>query len=363
MISKKVITAALLATALLMAACGSNADKAIIVSAETGERQAEAAPAGQNGGQAERLGEIEPLDVEAEYRTVGSFFAKEEITISTKVGGTLLKINVDTGDQVGPKTVIGQIDEEDFQLAVRNAEAQLAVAQANLNNARNEFARKKQLFEEEAITQSTFDLVKTNLELAEAQIESARVAVELAEKAKRDTKIVAGTTGIVSNRMVSAGEFLDKGQPLVVISQVKPIEMHLSVPERLAPDICEGDVVRARLAAFPGRYFVGEVTLVSPTIDAATRTVPIEADFPNKEGVLKPGYFAESTIILCNARQHFLVVADALFEIEGGHEVQVKTEDGYRPVPVIYIETRGTRILIACEFEGDLSGGEQVLLK
>ena len=364
MISNRVITAALLATAMLLAGCsGSNGDKATIVSAETAERQAEAAPTAQNGTQGERLGEVEPLDVEAEYRTVGSFFAKEEITISTKVGGTLLKINVDTGDTVGPNTVIGQIDQEDFKLAVRNAEAQLAVTQASLNNARSEHARKKQLFEEEAITQSAFDLVKTNLELAEAQTESAKVAVELAEKALRDTKILAGTTGIVSSRMVSAHEFLEKGQAMIVISQVKPIEMHLSVPERLAPDICKGDPVRARLAAFPGRNFVGEVTLVSPTVDPATRTVPIEADFANLENILKPGYFAETTITLCSARQHFLVVAEALFETEEGHEVHVKTEDGYRPVPVIYIEARGTRILIACEFEGDLNGGEQVLLK
>jgi membrane fusion protein (multidrug efflux system) len=237
------------------------------------------------------------------------------------------------------------------------------VAEASLNNARSEYNRKKMLFDDGAITQSAFDLVKTQLELAEAQLESAKVAVEMADKALRDTEVRAGVKGVVSARIASAGEFLAPGGDLIVISVVKPIKMKFSVPERLATEICEGDAVDARISAFPGRVFRGEVTLVSPTIDPATRTVPIEAQFSNDDGVLKPGFFAESTINLCSEKRFFVVPQTALFQVDSGYEVHLKTDDGFRALPVMLIETQGNNSMIACENEGDLQGGEQALLK
>lgn len=359
------VTLPIVASALLiaLAACGGGPEKTSIAQDPAGDSSAPAVEENTTVAGQREPAVVQALERTGKYEAIGSFVAKDEITISTRVGGTLKQIMVDTGDRINTKTVIAQIDTEDFLLRVRNAEAQLAVAEASLNNARSEFERKKQLFEEEAITQSAFDLVKTQLELAEAQAESARVAVEIAEKALRDTTVKAGVKGVVSARLVSAGEYLKVGAALVVVSVVKPIEMHFSVPERLASSICEGDSVTARLAAYPGRKFTGEVILVSPTVDPATRTVPIKAEFANEDGALKPGFFADCTVTLCSDTAHFLVPEDALFETDGGYELHVKTDDGFVPVPVVKVESRGTLAKIACEIEGSLSGGEQVLLK
>jgi RND family efflux transporter MFP subunit len=300
---------------------------------------------------------------ESTYKAIGGFYAKEEVTISNTVAGTLLSIAVDTGDPVGPKTTVAQFDTVDFDLALRGAKAQLAVAEANLNNARNEYRRKKQLLEEEAITQSTFELVETQLELAEAQIESAEVAVDVAAASLGKTTVLAGVRGVVSTRLASAGEYLKSGTAMVVVSVLKPIELRFSVPERLAALICEGDRVTARLAAYPGREFTGVITLVSPTADPATRTIPIEALFDNGDGALKPGYFADCRVTLCGRSTHFIVPQEALFEGEDGFEVRVQTDDGLRAVPVAVVESQGSNRKIACLDEGALQGGEQVLLK
>ncbi len=353
-----------LALLALLAACsGGGTDKVSLNSKAEAESTATADPVSAGDAVGSRLAIVREVQTNGEHKAIGSFFAKEQVTISPKVGGTLLQINVDVGDPVNERTLIAQVDPEDYQLGLRNAKAQLAVAEANLNNARSEFNRKKILFDDGAITQSTFDLFKTQLELAEAQLESAKVAVAMAEKSLRDTEVHAGIKGIVSGRMASAGEFLGAGKALVEISIVKPIKMKFSVPERLATEICEGDVASARLAAFPGRIFKGDVTLVSPTIDPATRTVPIEAEFVNQDGVLKPGFFADCTITLCSDKRFFVVPQDAMFEMNGGYELHVKTDEGFRPVSVILIETQGNNSEVACENEGDLTGGEQVLLK
>jgi len=359
------VTLPIAASALLvaLAACGGGPEKTSLAQDPAGDSSTPAVEESTTVADQMDLAVVQALERTGKYEAIGSFVAKDEITISTKVGGTLRKIMVDTGDLVDSKTIIAQIDKEDFVLRVRNAEAQLAVSEASLDNARNEFERKKQLFEEEAITQSAFDLVKTQLELAEAQAESARVAVEIAEKALRDTTVKARVKGVVSARLASAGEYLKAGAALVVVSVVKPIEMRFSVPERLASSVCEGDAVTARLAAYPGRTFTGEVILVSPTVDPATRTVLIKAEFGNEDGALKPGFFADCTVTLCSDTAYFLVPEGALFETDRGHELHVKTDDGFAPVPVVKVESRGTLAKIACEFDGTLSGGEQVLLK
>ncbi len=364
MIRKIVALAPGLALLALLAACGG--DGADVVSLDS-EVEAQSTPAGEQASSSEtgmsRLAVVREVQASGEHKAIGSFQAKELVAISAKVGGTLLQMNVDVGDIVSERTLIAQVDPEDYELGRRNAKAQLAVAEANLNNARSEHNRKKILFDDGAITQSAFDLIKTQLELAEAQLESAKVAVAIADKALRDTEVRAGVKGVVSRRMYSAGEFAGSGKALVEISIVKPIKMIFSVPERLATEICEGDIVSARLAAFPGRIFKGDVTLVSPTIDPTTRTVPIEAEFVNQDGVLKPGFFADCAVVLCTDKHFFVVPQEAMFEINGGYELHVKADDGFRAVPVILIETQGSNSEIACENEGDLVGGEQVLLK
>jgi membrane fusion protein (multidrug efflux system) len=347
----------------MLAACGGGSQTVTLDSgAKADTKPADNQPATDETGVG-NLAVVREVQTNGEHKAIGSFFAKETVTISAKVGGTLLKMNVDVGDPVSERTLIAQVDQEDYQLGLRNAKAQLAVAQASLNNARGEYNRKKILFDDGAITQSTFDLVKTQLELAEAQLDSAKVAVEMADKSLRDTEVRAGVKGIISERTASAGEFVGPGAELVVVSVVKPIKMKFSVPERLATEICEGDMVNARLAAFPGRIFQGEVKLVSPTIDPATRTVPIEAEFTNEDGALKPGFFADSTITLCSNKQFYLVPQTALFGADSGYEVHVKTSDSFKAVPVILVEVQGNNSLIACENEGDLQSGEQVMLK
>jgi len=195
--------------------------------------------------------------------------------------------------------------------------------------------------------------------MAEAQVRSAEAAVAIAAEALEDTDVVAPLAGVISARPASAGEFVGAGDPLVVISVVNPIVLRFSVPERLAAEIAEGDEVNARLAAYPGRVFSGEVTLVSPTVDRQTRTVPIEAEFDNGDGMLRPGFFAESVVRLSGGQPTFLVPNGALFSTNGGLYLRVLEADRVRDVAVALVEQRGSSSLIT----GPLQGGERVELQ
>lgn len=302
---------------------------------------------------------VQSAETAASYRAVGSFTAKEETTISTKLGGTLVSVPLDEGDRVTPQSLIARIDREDFELGLKNAEAQLAVAEATVNNARSEFQRKKQLFDDGAITASLFDQFKTNLELAEAQKRSAIVAVDMAKKQLRDTDVHAGISGVIVKRHVSLGEFVDGGQALVVVQKIDPIKLVFSVPQRMAADIRRGTAVTASISSYPGVSFAGTVTLISPTVDVATRTVPIEAEFANSDGRIKPGFFAECTVGLVKNNPLFIVPNNALYSTENGLEVKVERDGAVVTVPVSLVQRTGGSSTVA----GELREGETLVLQ
>lgn len=307
----------------------------------------------------EQLGTARLESNNGEYLGVGSFVAEEDVTISTKVAGTLLSVPKDTGDMVGPDTLVALLDKENFQLALENARAQFEIAEASLKNARSEFDRKKQLFDEGAIPVSIFDQFRTKLELAEAQKKGAIVAVNIAEKALRDTEVRSGVAGVVSRRFVAAGEYIDRGKPIIVVSKLNPIKLVFSVPGRLASRIKEGTPVSARVEAYPGRTFSGEVSLVSPTADPVTRTIQIEAMFDNSRGMIMPGFFSECTVNLEHQTNIFLVPNSALFSTEDGLVVRVRTDDGFSEVPVYLVQ----RLEGSSRVSGDLKGGEKLELQ
>lgn len=293
------------------------------------------------------------------YQGVGSFVAFKEITVSPKVGGTIVEMAKDEGDRVTPKTVVARIDDEEFELALKNARAQLAVAQANLNNAKSEYNRKKNLFDDGAIPESQFDQFKTGLELAEAQMDAAKVAVEMAEKALRDSVTYSGVTGIVSGQIMEKGEFIGSGDPMIVINIVDPIKLSFSVPQHLAAEVADGAAVHATLSAYPGRTFKGVVSLVSPVIDAHTRTVKVEASFDNADGLIKPGFFAECTVDLQGANRIFLVPNNALYSNENGLEVHVMRDGVVETINVNLIKRNGSMSRVT----GNLNDGEKLELQ
>lgn len=321
---------------------------------------AENSPAADTGDDAvEQVGTVRLESNNGEYHGVGSFEAEEDVTISTKVAGTLLSVPKDTGDMVKPDTLVAQLDKESYQLALENAQAQSEIAEASLKNARSEFDRKKQLFDDGAIPASVFDQFRTKLELAEAQKKGALVAINIAEKALRDTEVRSGVSGVVSRRFVAAGEYIDRGKPVIVVSELNPIKLVFSVPERFSSQIREGAEVTGRIQAFPGRSFSGKVSLVSPTVDPATRTILIESLFDNSQGLIKPGFFAECTVSLERKSDIFIVPNNALFSTEAGLVVHVKTDDGVTEVPVYLVQ----RLEGTSKVSGDLKDGQQLELQ
>ena len=347
--------------ALLLAGCGADGAKVTLADEPSNDPPvqtvAETEEPSATTDYAESHAVVNEVENSRFYHGVGSFEAYEQVSVSAKVGGTIISLPHDEGESVSADTIIARIDPEDFQLGLKNAKAQLGVAEANLSNARSEYQRKKKLYEDGAIPESQFDQFKTGLELAEAQMQSAQVAVEIAQKALRDTVRKAGVRGVISKRFMEVGEYIASGDPLLEVSVLNPIKLLFSVPQRLAAEIAEGARVEATVSAYPGRSFTGMVTLVSPTLDARSRTVLVEAEFDNSDQLIKPGFFAECDVEISRQVKVFVVPEEALFEVNGNFEVRVRRNESVENVPVRLIgRTDGT-----CEVTGELQVGDMVL--
>src|SRR5438067_929345 len=176
-----------------------------------------------------------------------------------------------------------------------NAVPEVQNAKAGAELAQAEFARIKSLLDQRVVSQSEYDQRRTQAEAARQQYEAAkngaaqqyqmlqaaRARVALARKAVADTVVRAPFNGIVAQRLVAAGDYVNKGMKIAVVVRVNPLRVQLTVPEQFISAIAVGQPVAFEVDAYPGRQFQGTMKFVSPALQADQRALTIEALVPN----------------------------------------------------------------------------------
>jgi membrane fusion protein, multidrug efflux system len=260
--------------------------------------------------------------------SIGTLNPFEEVTVSAEVEGVLRSVKVEEGAQVSKGMILAAIDDSDYGLEVKRAEAALRQAEATLENTKLEHKRKDALFKEELATKQQYDDVVTRLSLAEAEVERARASLSLARLKLGKTKITSPLACVVKEKRVSAGDFVKNGTPLFVIIQPNPIKLRFTVPEKDVGRLKINQEVILKVDGFPGSEFKGKVNIVFPHVEEKTRTLQVEALVPNNSGILKPGLFAKVTLYTAGEKDTIVVpVTSLLYEAE---KVKVFVVDGDR---------------------------------
>jgi len=236
----------------------------------------------------------------------------DEVTLSAEVSGALKTLSVDVGDKVSKGMTVASIDDTDYRLEVVRAEAALRQAEANLANTRIEFQRKETLRKEELVPAQQFDDVSTRLELSEAEVQRAKATLALAKQRLSKTALHAPISGSVSEKTVSAGDYVREGTALLRLIRTNPLKLVLSVTGADAGRLRTKQEVVFTVDAYPGRQFTGKISAIHPGLEETTRTLKAEALVPNPDGVLKPGLFADSVIYTGRPKDAVLIPATAL---------------------------------------------------
>jgi len=272
--------------------------------------------------------------------TTGTLKADEEVLVSSEVDGIVKTIEVEEGDAVAPGTLLAQINDIDYVLDERRADAALKQAQANLANVRAEFQRKESLYKEELITRQQFDDISTRVTLAEADLAKAKAFWDTSRERLSRTKIYSPLLGMVKEKRVSAGDFVRTSIPLFQIIKVDPLKLNFTVSEKVIAVLKTGQDVLFTVESFPDKKFKGKVNLLYPNVEERTRTLQAEAIVPNANRLLKPGSFVRATIYTGAPREAVVAPLTALmydnssislFVVEGdvAHQRIVKTGNKY----------------------------------
>ena len=292
---------------LPLVACGSF----FVAGCQSGEpevAEAEAAkPAGQQDGQPAQA--VPPRltvqvatptkrTVQRTGRGQGALFAHEKVVLSNKQAGYVSTVHVDFGDRVTRGQTLAQMEREELSLQVDLAESAVKQAQAMHIRAKAENERMQQLFAEQIIPPQRRDVAEAEYKVADAQVEIAKKSLSLAKKRLRDTRIVSPVDGFVQERFANQGEYKTAASKLFEVVVVNPLKLRAPVPERFAAVAQIGMPLRVEVEALPGEVFEGKLSRLAAQVDHRTRTLLIEAEIPNADKKLRPGYFAHITGVL-----------------------------------------------------------------
>jgi membrane fusion protein (multidrug efflux system) len=281
------------------------------------------------------------------FEYVGQTAGSREVEVRARVTGILLKRNFEEGGRVKQGQSLFTIDPAPIRAIANRAEADVAAAQARLEQARRNAARLKPLYAEKAVSQKDYDDAVSAELIGEADLKAAQARLAEARLNLEYTRVESPVSGVASRALRSEGSLVSGPDVLLTtVMQVDPIWVNFGIPDteqaRLQKEVAEGRLnlpknfeVELRLAdgsLYPQK---GKLDFADVRISPATGTREARAELPNPNGVLRPGQFVR--VILRGATRPNAVTVPQRSVLQGpqGKFVYVIDEKGAaQPRPV-----------------------------
>ena len=261
----------------------------------------------------------------------GTLEPQAEFVVAPKIGGRVERLTVNLADTVKRGQVVAELDNGEYIQAVALAKADLAVAAANLEEAKTtltianrELERVKTLKTRGVASETQFDTVMANmaeknakLEVAKAHVIRAQALLETAKIKLEYTKVKADWHGgddqrIVAERFIEEGSTVSSNTPLLLIAELSPITGIIFVTEKDYASLHTGQTAQLTTDTYPGDIFEGRIERISPVFRKETRQARVELTIQNKEYRLKPGMFIRTTVKLDSVNDATIVPEAAL---------------------------------------------------
>ena len=229
---------------------------------------------------------------------VGSLKSNESVVLRPEIAGRIAAIHLREGMPAAKGAVLVALDASTQAAELRQAEANLALSQAN-------HRRTEELYEKKFVSARARDEAAANLKVLEA-------AVALAQARLQKTQIRAPFAGIVGIRNVSIGDYVKEGQELVNIEDIGALKADFRLPESYLSRLRKGQSVEVSTDAMPGQTFKGTLDAIDPLLDASGRAISLRARLENPDLKLRPGMFVRVRLAFGGERQGLAVPEEAL---------------------------------------------------
>lgn len=243
-------------------------------------------------------------DVPVQIHAIGNVEAYSTVGIKSQVGGTLIRVHFKEGQDVKKGDLLFTIEPRPYETALKQAEANLAKDNAQLENARLQVSRYDDLVKKGYVAQEQYDQIRTNSAALEATVNADKAAVENAQLQLKYCYIYSPLTGRTGSLISYEGNVIkaNADSSMVVINQIQPVYVTFSVPEKNLQEIKKYMVsgklaVKASINEDPDPA-EGLLTFIDNAVDSATGTIKLKATFSNNDKKLWPGQFVNVTMTL-----------------------------------------------------------------
>jgi membrane fusion protein (multidrug efflux system) len=268
----------------------------------------------------------------------------------------VLELPVDRGSLVKAGAVLAVLDRRNAAIVSREAEANVSLAQANSELARVNCERADGLLSSGAIGKAEYDRTKSACETTKLSVDAAQVRREAALKTLGDAVIRAPFAGVVSERLIDVGEYLQPQSQVVHLVASDPLRLRLSVPEQTVGQVQQGMTVELQVSAYPDTWFPATVRYMSAALRESTRDLLVEAVGPNPEQKLRPGMFAVARVVMPKAVT--TVVPEASLHFDGELARVFVARQGHLEERIVELGSRDAQLV---EVRRGVKSGEAVV--
>lgn len=307
-------------------------------------------------------------DMAVHLRAIGTVVPLNIVTVRSRVDGQLLRVAFEEGQQVEQGQVLAEIDPLPYKIRLAQMEAQQRQNQSQLNTAKADLERLRQLHAQTLVSQQQLEAQQALVAEREGALAAEQALVEDARRQLAYTKVEAPIAGRLGLRLVDAGNFVRPGDAtgLVVITQTRPISVMFTVPENDLPKVVEplraGESLPVEAWDRNDQTLLatGVLKTVDNQIDLATGTLRLKAEFANADEKLFPNQFANIRLRVRTLKQALVVPAAAVqYGSRGTYVYLIDAEQKAAVRDVAVGPSDGANLAIV----KGLEGGEKVIVE
>jgi RND family efflux transporter MFP subunit len=257
----------------------------------------------------------------------GTLISNARVDVKAEVIGHISRFDKEEGDTVAAGEPVVWVDDENSQLALRQAQTAIQVAEAGLERARlieshsrAELERAENLLKSGGITDKDLKAAQlagrdatAQVALAQAQLDQAHAALEVARKHVRDTVIYAPVSGEIQRKLLNKGSYVEAPTAIFTLVDNRRLELESPVAAADLAPIRPGQRTTFHVNSYPGLSFEGRVIEINPAVDELTRSAKVRIQAANAGLKLKAGMFAEGEIVTGVNANAVVIPASAVY--------------------------------------------------
>ncbi len=317
-----------------------------------------------------------PQPFQARLPITGTLVSSARVDVKAEVIGRITRFDKEEGDLVSAGEPTAWVDDENYQLSLRQAEAAVRVAEAGVKRAqlieshsRAELERANNLLTSGGITDKDLkaaQLAERDAEaqsvLAGAQLDQARAALEVARKRVRDAVIKAPISGEIERKLVRMGAYVETSTPVFAIVDNSRLELEIAVASADLAVVQTGQHVTFHVNSYPGTQFEGQVIDVGPAVDEQTRAAKVRIRVVNASGKLKAGMFVQGELLTGVNDRALVIPGSALYRNDRSEKSSYVfvLENGKAAMRNVQIGCESDSVL---EITGGLKAGDRVIVE